>query len=121
AELSNLDIIIAMPAGTMCVEISPPPIDKPKHEQLAQHYNGLTMIRATVKDGSGRILQYNYALPVTNPEFIQAVQTKLGVGAQEQVTSSQELLERPIQQSIDRSAAQVAREVDNLVGAALLE
>lgn len=121
AEFNNLGTIISMPSGTVCVEISAPPTDKPEHEQLAQHYNGLTMIRASIKDELHKVTQYNYALSISSPDFLRAVQRKLGIESADQTINSQELLESPILKEVDQPAALAAREIDNLIGAALLE
>ncbi len=121
AELNNLDTIVAMPANSVCVEISAPPVDKPEDEQLAQHYTGLTMVRVSIKGETNKISQYNYALPISSPEFLHALQYKLGVEPQDHSIDPQRLLETPIIQKLDQPAAEKAREVDNLVGASLLE
>jgi len=121
AELNNLEIILAMPENTACIEISAPPTDRPEHEQLAQHYNGLTMIRVSTKKPGGKVMQYNYALPLSNPEFLLAVQEKLGRDSTEMVVNSQELLERPITQTVDQASSSLVHEIDNLIGAAMLE
>jgi hypothetical protein len=120
-ERQNLEKIINMPEGTVVMEISASPSDKPKHEQSAQHYNGLTMIRASIKavgDG-GRVQQYNYAIALDSPEFLLAVQAKLGIA--EPTVDSQQLLENPVIVQSSDSAESTARRIDGLIGAALLE
>lgn len=123
AERSNLKKITDMPEGTICIEVSAPPSDKPDHEVVAQHYNGLTMIRASIKahgDG-GKVRQFNYALPLDSPDFLLAVQAKLGVAGEQRTINSQQLLENPVMKRSGDSAEAVAREIDGLIGAALLE
>lgn len=119
AEFKNLGTILSMPNGTVCIEISPPPFDKPENERVAQNYNNLTMIRLSIKDG--KVLQYNYALPISSPEFLRAVQTKLGRESEEWIVGSEEFLENPILQQIDQPAKLAAQKYDSLIGAALLE
>ena len=121
AESRNVDKIIKMDPGQVCVEISASPFDKPETERKAQHYTDLTMIRASFKGYEGVIRQYNYVLPVSSPEFLQAVQTKLGREADDHILSSEELLENPIIQEVDEEHELAARGLDNLIGAALLE
>jgi hypothetical protein len=121
AELENLETIVGLPVGGVCIEISASPFDKPKHEQLAQHYNGLTMVRASVKSDTDSVVQYNYALPVTNPEFLQAIQTKLGRPRGEHILNSDELLQHPIVQTGDQHPELLARRIENLLGASLME
>jgi len=121
AEFRNAETIMSMQPSMLCVEISATPFDKPKHEQLAQHYTDLTMIRLSHKDQNNKIAQYNYALPVSSPEFLRAIQIKLGRKPDEQLIGSQELLENPIIQNADQSPDQLARHFDGLIGAALLE
>jgi hypothetical protein len=122
AERRNLERIINMAPGTMCVEISLPPIDKPEDEQLAQHYNGLTMLRASIKDQAqpDKITQYGFVLPVSNPDFLLALQQHLGVEPVDRIDSLKTLQE-PIIRPIDQPAESAAKEIDNLIGAALLE
>lgn len=119
AEFKNLETILAMPDRTVCVEISAPPFDKPESEKQAQHYNDLTMIRVSIKDR--RVLQYNYALPLSSLEFLQTVQTKLGRSAKDHLVTSEELLENPIVERIDQPAELAAQKYDSLIGAAVLE
>lgn len=122
-ERRNLDVITEMAEGTICVEVSATPSDKPAHEITAQHYNGLTMIRASIKgraDG-GRVRQFNYAIPLDKPDFLLAIQRKLGIAQNRQSINSQQLLENPVLQATDLSPEAAARQIDGLIGAALLE
>lgn len=121
AERKNAGKILAMPSGTVCVEISGSPYDKPEAEREAQHYTNLTMVRMSYKTAQNQVFQYNYVLPVSSPEFLQAVQTKLGRKQEDQFMGSEELLRNPILEKVDQSPEMVAKRYDSLIGAALLE
>ena len=120
AELKNLDKIIGLSPGSALLEISASPFDKPEEEQLAQNYNGLTMIRLSIKSQPDKVLQFNYAVPVVNPVFLQAIETKFGRERDEAV-SSDTYLEEPIELEVSQSIKDFTRNIDGLVGAALLE
>ena len=121
AERANARKIIAMPPGTMCVETSVTPFDKPEGEQLAQHYTGLTMVRASIKDRhqSNKIIQYNYVLPLPNPDFAITLQEKFGIKGAE--FDSLNLLTNPHMQEFNGDSKQAGQTIDSLIGAALLE
>jgi hypothetical protein len=121
AELNNLKKLMTMPAGMACIEISASPFDKPKHEQEAQNYTNLTMIRASFKHSAAKVNQYNYVLPVSSREFLKAVQAKLGRQPGDFILNSEELLENPIIQEVNEPAELAAKNLDSLIGAALLE
>jgi hypothetical protein len=121
AESVNVDKIIGLGPGMACVEISASPFDKPENERKAQHYTDLTMIRASFMGHDNLVQQYNYVLPVSSIELLKAIQTKLGRSSEEHILSSEELLENPIIQPADEPVETAIRELDNLIGAALLE
>lgn len=121
AERKNLDRIIDMPTGSVCLEISASPFDKPKPEQKAQHYTDLTIVRASFKGHEGEVDQYNYVLPISSLEFLRAVQSKLGRHGENQILASDELLENPIIEPVDQPIGVAAKKFDSLMGAALLE
>jgi len=80
------------------------------------------MIRASIKDKAQpeRITQYGFVLPIASPEFVKALQAHLGLEPHDKIDSLR-LLKNPKLTKIDGPAEQAARQVDNLIGAALLE
>lgn len=123
-EAKNIAKIARMPAGSLLVEVSANPIDWTAEERTAQHYTGLTMIRASVKpyDDPNEVLQFNYVLPnLDTPEAILNLQNRLEIENDGQTIDTNKMLAHPLEKAYDGSALAAGREIDGLLGATLLE
>lgn len=114
-EANNLKDLVAMEPGYLYIETSATPLDKPKHEQEAQGYNGMTFVRATAKENGGIISQRNIILPTSEPVFLLRIQSLLDVPIEERTINSQALLEMPLTRQM------TFKELESLIGVAVLE
>lgn len=94
-EKQNLESIIYMPEGVVCVEISSTDISKPETELKEWGYSGSTLLRITYKEDAQNVVQRNIMLDFSDMKILNMLRKKVDTTS-EDLKTSEEILASPL-------------------------